>query len=146
MSAPAPPPPVTAEGMLPRGDQRIHWEESGTPDGVPTLYMHGGPGGRLTPGYRRNSPAGSARIIGLSQRGTGRSAPSAGAPGPVDLSAQTTGDLVADLEALRVHLGIEAWIVQGVSWGSTLALAYAQAHPDRVLGLVLFAVTTTSRR
>ena len=146
MSAPAPPPPVTAEGMLPRGDQRIHWEESGTPDGVPTLYLHGGPGGRLTPGYRRNSPAGSARIIGLSQRGTGRSAPSAGAPGPVDLSAQTTGDLVADLEALRVHLGIEAWIVQGVSWGSTLALAYAQAHPDRVLGLVLFAVTTTSRR
>ena len=146
MSAPAPPPPVTAEGMLPRGDQRIHWEESGTPDGVPTLYLHGGPGGRLTPGYRRNSPAGSARIIGLSQRGTGRSAPSAGAPGPVDLSAQTTGDLVADLEALRVHLGIEAWIVQGVSWGSTLALAYAQAHPDRALGLVLFAVTTTSRR
>lgn len=146
MSAPAPPPPVTAEGMLPRGDQRIHWEESGTPDGLPTLYLHGGPGGRLTPGYRRNSPAGSARIIGLSQRGTGRSAPSAGAPGPVDLSAQTTGDLVADLEARRVHLGIEAWIVQGVSWGSTLALAYAQAHPDRVLGLVLFAVTTTSRR
>lgn len=146
MSAPAPPPPVTAEGMLPRGDQRIHWEESGTPGGVPTLYLHGGPGGRLTPGYRRNSPAGSARIIGLSQRGTGRSAPSAGAPGPVDLSAQTTGDLVADLEALRVHLGIEAWIVQGVSWGSTLALAYAQAHPDRALGLVLFAVTTTSRR
>ncbi len=141
------PPPTAAEGMLEREDgHRIFWDEAGASDGVPTLYLHGGPGGRLTPGHRRNAPADRARIIGLSQRGAGRSTPSAGTPGPVDLSAQTTAHLVADLEALREHLGVEAWIVQGVSWGSTLALAYAQAHPGRVLGVVLFAVTSTSRR
>jgi proline iminopeptidase len=124
----------------------IHWEEAGARDGVPALYLHGGPGGRLTPGYRRQSPEDRTRVIGLSQRGAGLSTPPAGAPGPVDLSALTTAHLVADLELLREHLGVEAWIVQGVSWGSTLALAYAQAHPERVLGVVLFAVTTTSRR
>ncbi|WP_114854981.1 alpha/beta fold hydrolase [Brachybacterium sp. YJGR34] len=141
------PPATTASGRLAVGDgHEIHWEEAGAPDGVPALYLHGGPGGRLTPGYRRNAPADRARIIGLSQRGAGASTPSAGAPGPVDLSAQTTAHLVADLEALREHLGIAAWIVQGASWGSTLALAYAQAHPARVLGVVLFAVTSTSRR
>src|SRR5690625_968294 len=140
--------PLTrAEGHLNVGEgHRLFWEESGAADGVPTVYLHGGPGGRLTPGYRRSSPERSARIIGLSQRGTGRSTPSAGAPGAVDLVTQDTARLVADLEALREHLGIEAWIVQGVSWGSTLALAYAQAHPERVLGVVLFAVTSTSRR
>ena len=143
-----PPLPLTiAEGMLEREDgSRIFWDEAGTADGVPTLYLHGGPGGRLTPGHRRNVPEDRARIIALSQRGSGRSTPSAGAPGPVDLSALTTAHLVADLEALREHLGVDAWIVQGVSWGSTLALAYAQAHPERVLGVVLFAVTSTSRR
>lgn len=142
-----PPPPVRREGMLALGDgHAIRWEESGAADGVPVLHLHGGPGGRLTPGYRRIPPADRARLIGLSQRGAGRSVPSAGIPGPVDLTAQTTTQLVADLEALREHLGIRAWIVQGVSWGSTLALAYAQAHPERVLGVVLFAVTSTSRR
>ncbi len=142
-----PPPSVRHEGMLAVGDgHEIHWEESGAPDGVPTLYLHGGPGGRLTPGYRRSSPEDRARIIGLSQRGAGRSTPTAGPPGAVDLAAQTTAHLVADLELLREHLGIGTWIVQGVSWGSTLALAYAQAHPERVLGVVLFAVTSTSRR
>lgn len=141
------PPPTRADGHLDVGKgHRLFWEESGAADGVPTVYLHGGPGGRLTPGYRRSSPERSARIIGLSQRGAGRSTPSAGEVGPVDLSAQQTAHLVADLEALRGHLEIEAWIVQGVSWGSTLALAYAQAHPERVLGVVLFAVTSTSRR
>lgn len=146
--SPAPqPPPTRAEGLLPVGDgHQIFWEEAGIADGVPTLYLHGGPGGRLTPGYRRNSPADRARIIGLSQRGAGRSVPAAGEPGLVDLSVNTTPHLVADLERLREHLEIEAWIVQGVSWGSTLALAYAQAHPERTLGVVLFAVTSTSRR
>lgn len=149
MSSPALPPlpPTAAEGTLEREDgHSIFWEEAGAPDGVPALYLHGGPGGRLTPGHRRNAPAERTRMIALSQRGSGRSTPSAGTPGPVDLSAQTTAHLVADLEALREHLGVEAWIVQGVSWGSTLALAYAEAHPERVLGVVLFAVTTTSRR
>lgn len=140
-------PEVTHSGMLAVGQgHEIFWEESGTRDGVPTLYLHGGPGGRLTPGYRRNSPADRARIIGVSQRGTGRSTPGVGAPGPVALEGQSTAHLVEDLELLREHLGIEAWIVQGVSWGSTLALAYAQAYPERVLGVVLFAVTSTSRR
>ena len=144
-SALPPPPSTIAEGMLEREDgNRIFWDEAGTPDGVPTLYLHDGPGGRLTPGHRRNVPEDRARIIALSQRGAGRSTPSAGAPGPVDLSALTTAHLVADLEALREHLGVAAWIVQGVSWGSTLA--YAEAHPERVLGVVLFAVTSTSRR
>jgi proline iminopeptidase len=142
-----PPPAVRAEGLLPVGDgHEIFWEESGAADGVPTLYLHGGPGGRLTTGYRRQAPADRARIIGLSQRGSGRSLPRAGAPGAVDLSGQSTSHLVADIERLREHLGIAAWIVQGISWGSTLALAYAQAHPERVLGVVLFAVTATSRR
>ena len=141
------PPPVAADGMLPVGQgHEIFWEESGAPDGVPALYLHGGPGGRLTPGYRRNSPADRARLIGTSQRGAGRSTPGAGAAGPVDLHGQDTARLVADLERLREHRGIEAWILPGVSWGSTLALAYAQAHPQRVLAVVLFAVTSTSRR
>lgn len=148
MSTPGPAPlPVLAEGLLAVGDgHEIFWEESGNRDGVPVLYLHGGPGGRLSPGYRRSAPADRARIIGLSQRGAGRSTPSAGAPGAVDLGANTTAHLVADLELLREHLGISAWIVEGVSWGSTLALAYSQARPERVLGVVLFAVTSTSRR
>jgi len=152
MTAPIPPlaptpPPVTASGRLAVGQgHEIRWEEAGAPDGVPALYLHGGPGGRLTPGHRRNAPADRTRMIALSQRGSGDSTPGFGAPGPVDLSTLTTAHMVADLEALREHLGIEAWILQGVSWGSTLALAYAEAHPERVLGVVLFAVTTTSRR
>ena len=152
MTAPIPPPaptppPVTASGRLAVGQgHEIRWEEAGAPDGVPALYLHGGPGGRLTPGHRRNAPADRTRMIALSQRGSGDSTPGFGVPGPVDLSALTTAHMVADLEALREHLGIEAWILQGVSWGSTLALAYAEAHPERVLGVVLFAVTTTSRR
>lgn len=141
------PPAATASGMLAVGDgHEIFWEESGAADGVPVVYLHGGPGSPLTPGYRRSVPVDRSRLLGLSQRGAGRSTLSAGSPGPVDLSTNTTAHLVADLEQLREHRGIEAWIVQGVSWGSTLALAYAQAHPDRVLGVLLFAVTSTSRR
>lgn len=141
------PPAATASGMLAVGDgHEIFWEASGAADGVPVVYLHGGPGSPLTSGYRRSVPTDRSRLLGLSQRGAGRSAPSAGSPGEVDLSANTTAHLVADLERLREHRGIGAWIVQGVSWGSTLALAYAQAHPDRVLGVLLFAVTSTSRR
>ena len=140
------PPPITASGLLPVSDgHEIYWEESGTPGGVPCLYLHGGPGGGLgRGGYRRNYPAGRARIIGLDQRGCGRSTPSAATPG-YDLSLNTAAHLLADLEALRHHLGVESWIVTGVSWGSTLALAYAAAQPERVAGLILFAVTTTRR-
>lgn len=139
--------PLLGTGRLPVGDgHEIAYETSGDPDGVPALYLHGGPGGRLSSGYRRNVPADRTYLVGLSQRGAGESTPSAGVPGPVDLTANTTAHLVADIEALREHLGIDAWIVQGVSWGSTLAIAYAQAHPERVRGVVLMAVTSTSRR
>ncbi|MGC3993990.1 MAG: prolyl aminopeptidase [Propionicimonas sp.] len=126
------------------GGQQLYWEESGTPDGLPALYLHGGPGGGLgTGGYRTKFDPQRFRVVGFDQRGCGRSVPLASDPAH-DLAANTTPQLVADIEALRVHLGIDAWLVNGVSWGSTLAIAYAQAHPDRVLGVVLMAVTTTS--
>ncbi|QOR70688.1 alpha/beta fold hydrolase [Ruania alkalisoli] len=133
-------------GLLTASDgQSISWEEAGTPDGVPAVYLHGGPGGGLGQGgYVTKFDPDRYRIIGLDQRGCGRSVPLAHDPAH-DLDANTTPRLIADLEELRTHLGIAAWVVNGVSWGSTLAIAYAQAHPDRTLGIVLFAVTTTSR-
>lgn len=138
--------PAYRSGVLAVDDgQSVYWEETGNPHGVPALYLHGGPGGGLgRRGYVRSFDPGRFRVVGLDQRGCGRSAPLANDPRH-DLDANTTGRLVADLEALREHLGIESWLVNGVSWGSTLALAYAQAHPERVLGIVLMAVTTTSR-
>lgn len=132
--------------MLNVGDgQSIYWEEWGSPDGVPALYLHGGPGGTLGgSGYRHRFDLTRTRVIGFDQRGCGRSIPHASDP-ETSLDANTTAHLINDIETLRVELGVEAWILNGVSWGSTLALAYAQAHPDRVVGIVLFAVTTTSR-
>ncbi len=94
-------------------------------------------------GYRNKFDLNRVRLIGFDQRGCGRSVPSASDP-DYDLRLNTTSHLIADIEALREHLGVEQWLVNGVSWGSTLALAYARAHPDRVSGLVLMAVTTTS--
>ena len=137
----------TAHGMLPvGGGDEVYWEEWGRPDGVPALYLHGGPGGGLgISAYRQRFDLDRMRVVGLEQRGCGRSTPHA-SDLAVPLTHQTTAHLVEDLERLREHRGIEAWVVNGVSWGSTLALAYAQAHPERVLGVVLFAVTTTSRR
>jgi proline iminopeptidase len=133
--------------MLSVGDgQQIYWEEWGDPDGAPALYVHGGPGGTLgASGYRNRFELERTRVIGFEQRGCGRSLPHASDP-QVSLEANTTPHLIADMEALREHLGVDAWILNGVSWGSTLALAYAQAHPDRVRGIVLFGVTSTSRR
>jgi len=126
--------------------QRIYWEEWGNPEGTPVLYLHGGPGGGLgSSGYRHRTDLERCRVVGFEQRGCGRSLPHA-SDSQVDLTLNTTAHLLRDIEALRVARGIDRWIVNGVSWGSTLALAYAQAHPDRVLGLVLMAVTTTSRR
>lgn len=134
------------DGLLDVGDRQVmYWEEWGTPDGVPALYVHGGPGGTLrTSAYRSRFDLDRARVIGFEQRGCGRSSPHVSDPA-VSLAANDTVHLIADMEALREHLGIDAWILNGVSWGSTLALAYAIEHPDRVLGIVLFAVTTTSR-
>lgn len=117
----------------------------GEADGVPAVYLHGGPGGGLaTSRYRLRFDLTRTRVVGFEQRGCGRSTPHAADPGTA-LAANTTAYLVADMERLREHLGIRRWIVNGVSWGSTLAIAYAQAHPERVEGVVLFAVTSTSR-
>jgi proline iminopeptidase len=111
-----------------------HWlfvEESGNPNGLPVVFLHGGPGSGCTPRQRRFFDPERYRIVLFDQRGCGRSTPRG------SLEANTTSDLVADLEAIRTQLGIERWVVFGGSWGSTLALAYAQAHPARVLALVL---------
>lgn len=133
-------------GLLEVGDrQQIYWEEWGNPDGVPALYLHGGPGGTTgASGYRRRFDQELTRIISFDQRGCGKSHPHASLA-ETSLDAQTMADLIGDIEALRVARGVDKWIVNGVSWGSTLALAYAIEHPHRVRGLVLFAVTTTSR-
>ncbi|PAY22115.1 prolyl aminopeptidase [Dietzia natronolimnaea] len=123
-------------GMLDAGDgQRLYWECSGNPDGAPVLFVHGGPGGGTTPEHRRMFDPESYRIILVDQRGCGRSTPHV-ADG-ADLAVNTTWHLTADLERLRESLGIDRWLVFGGSWGTTLALAYAQQHPDRVRGLVL---------
>lgn len=131
-------------GILDIDGQSVYWEEHGVPDGVPALYLHGGPGGGLgSGGYVDRFDLARYRVIALEQRGCGRSFPLASTPGH-DLSRNTTQQLIADIESLRAHLGVDAWVLNGVSWGSTLALAYTQEHPGRVLGVVLMAVTTTS--
>ncbi|WP_024799694.1 prolyl aminopeptidase [Nocardia sp. BMG51109] len=137
---------VRASGLLAIGDgHEVYWEESGSADGIPAVYLHGGPGGGLGAGaYRNKFDPARFRIIGFDQRGCGRSAPHATAPG-YDLSKNTTPDLIDDIERIREHLHVDRWLVNGASWGSTLALAYAQAHPARVRGIVLVAVTTTDR-
>lgn len=133
-------------GFLPRPDgATLYWEMSGDPEGSPALYLHGGPGSGLgAGGYRRRFDPDRQLIVGLDQRGCGRSTP--WATDDLDsLETNNTPTLIEDIEALRENLNIEAWLVHGVSWGSTLALAYALEHPERVTGLVLLAVTTGSR-
>ena len=110
---------------------RMYYEQSGNPRGPAAVFLHGGPGGGSSPKMRRLFDPAHWRIVLLDQRGCGRSTPSA------ELEGNTTWDLVADLEHLRAHLGISRWMVFGGSWGSTLALAYAQAHPAAVSALVL---------
>lgn len=133
-------------GMLDVGDDhRIYWEACGNPDGIPAVYLHGGPGSGSTSGARRYFDPDAYRVVIFDQRGAGRSRPLASDP-DADLTANTTDHLIADMEQLREHLGIERWTVFGVSWGATLAQAYAHTHRDRVDALVLALVTTTSRR
>lgn len=133
-------------GLLAVGDgQEIYWETSGNPDGKPAVFLHGGPGGGSKPDNRRLFDPARYRIVVLDQRGCGRSRPHASESG-ADLSTNTTWHLVADIEALREHLGIQRWLVLGGSWGSTLALAYAETHPDRVTELILRGVFTLRRR
>lgn len=113
------------------GTHRLYWEESGNRAGVPVVFLHGGPGAGCAPLHRRFFDPKHYRIVLFDQRGAGRSVPAA------DVTDNTTGHLIADIEALRCHLGIERWLVFGGSWGSTLALAYGEAHPERCLGFVL---------
>ncbi|WP_417564216.1 prolyl aminopeptidase [Microbacterium sp.] len=132
-------------GTLLVGDgNRVYWEQSGNPDGKPVVFLHGGPGGGTAPWHRRFFDPEAYRIVLVDQRGCGRSTPHAADPA-VQLRFNTTWHLVADLELLRRNLGIETWQVFGGSWGSTLALAYAQAHPTAVSELVLRGVFTLRR-
>ncbi|EON33985.1 alpha/beta hydrolase-like protein [Gordonia terrae C-6] len=125
-----------AAGHLDVGDgQQIYWETSGNPDGKPAVFVHGGPGGGTAPAQRRFFDPAKYRIVLFDQRGCGQSRPHI-ADG-ADLTVNTTPHLIADMERLRTHLGIERWQVFGGSWGSTLGLAYAQTHPERVTELVL---------
>lgn len=109
----------------------LHVEECGNPDGLPVVFLHGGPGAGVSPYHRRFFDPARYRIVLFDQRGAGKSTPYA------DLRNNTTWHLVSDIETIRTHLGIERWGVFGGSWGSTLSLAYSQTHPERVLGLVL---------
>ena len=109
----------------------LHVEESGNPDGIPVLFLHGGPGAGTQPAHRRFFDPQKYRIILFDQRGCGRSTPHA------CLERNTTQALVDDIETIREHLGVESWLLFGGSWGSTLALVYAQAFPERVRGMIL---------
>ena len=128
-------------GMLAVGDgHTLYYEECGRPDGVPVVALHGGPGGGASPAMRRFFDPMRYRVVIFDQRGCGRSRPFS------SLSHNTTPHLVSDIERLREALRIERWLVFGGSWGATLALAYARAHPDRVLGLVLRGVFACTQR
>ncbi|CAA7614353.1 prolyl aminopeptidase [Magnetospirillum sp. SS-4] len=124
-----------AFGMLEVGDgHSLYWEVSGNPDGPVAVFVHGGPGAGSAPAYRRFFDPAFWRIVLFDQRGCGRSRPHA------SVEANTTAHLVADMEVLRRHLGIGRWLLFGGSWGSTLALAYGEAHPERCTGFVLRGV------
>jgi proline iminopeptidase len=119
-------------GMLPLDDfHTMYWETSGNPHGVPVLFLHGGPGGGCSSEHRRFFDPDFFRIVLFDQRGAGNATPFG------ETQANTTAHLVRDIEVLRDYLGVSRWLLFGGSWGSTLALAYGQAHPDRCLGFVL---------
>jgi proline iminopeptidase len=122
------------------GKHRIYYEESGNPDGKPVVFVHGGPGGGTSPRQRRFFDPQRYRIVLFDQRGAGKSEPYA------SLEDNTTWDLVADMERLRERLGIARWQLFGGSWGSTLSLAYAERHPERVTELVLRGIFLLAAR
>ncbi len=133
-----------ASGHLAVDDgNEIYWETSGNPKGQPALYLHGGPGTGISGGYRRHFDPKKFLIVSFEQRGCGRSRPRVTDPG-VNLMKNTTQALISDIEKLRVHLKVDRWLLLGISWGTTLALAYAQTHPEKVSAIVLGAVTTTT--
>jgi proline iminopeptidase len=136
-------PPIEphATGVLRVNDvHNVYWEVSGNPEGKPVVFVHGGPGGGTDPKQRRFFDPKAYRIVLFDQRGCGHSTPHA------CLDNNTTWDLVADMEAIREHLGIARWQVFGGSWGSTLALAYAERHPERVSELVLRGIFMLRRK
>ena len=131
--------------MLEVGDgNRVYWETCGNPRGKPAVVLHGGPGSGCTPWHRRLFDPSAYRVVLFDQRNCGRSTPHASAP-DTDLASNNTLNLIADIERIRQHLGIERWLVLGGSWGSTLALAYAERYPNRVTEIILFGVTTGRR-
>ncbi len=133
-------------GLLDVGERhRIYWECCGNPTGKPALFLHGGPGSGCSVGQRRFFNPTIYRAVLFDQRGSGRSRPLA-SDEDADLHTNTTAHLISDIEILREHLGVERWTILGLSWGTTLGLAYAEAHPERVSAMVLALVTTTSRR
>jgi proline iminopeptidase len=146
MSGQYPPIEPYDTGTLDRGDgHQVYWECCGNRAGKPALFLHGGPGSGCSANQRRFFDPNLYRAVLLDQRGSGRSRPLANEPN-ANLSSNTTAHLIADIEALREVLGVDRWTIFGLSWGTTLSLAYAQALPHRVNALVLGFVTTTSRR
>lgn len=136
-------PPVEPHitGMLPVTDgHELYYEVSGNPTGKPVVFLHGGPGAGTNPKCRQFFDASAYRIILFDQRGSGKSTPFA------SLENNTTWHLVADIEKLREHLGVDKWMVFGGSWGSTLALAYAETHPERVTEMVMRGIFTLRRK
>src|SRR5688500_7177505 len=119
-------------GRLDVGDGHdLYWEQCGNPDGIPAVFLHGGPGAGASKDHRRQFDPECYNVLLFDQRGSGRSTPHA------SLEENTTWHLVEDVERLRTMAGVESWLVFGGSWGSTLALAYAQTHPERTAGLIL---------
>jgi len=123
----------------------VYWETCGNPQGKPAVVLHGGPGSGCTPWQRRLFDPKAYRLVLFDQRNCGRSRPHASAM-DADLTGNTTANLIADIERLRRHLHIQRWLVFGGSWGSTLALAYAERHPERVTEMILFGITTGRHR
>jgi proline iminopeptidase len=131
--------------MLDVGDGHLlYWETCGNPAGTPAVWLHGGPGSGASLGARRNFDPDAYRVVLFDQRGCGRSRPLATEPDS-NPSTNTTARLVDDIEQLRAHLGITQWVVAGVSWGVTLAIADAQRHPEAVQAMVLAAVTSADQ-
>ncbi|WP_341647435.1 prolyl aminopeptidase [Thauera humireducens] len=127
-------------GMLEAGDgHRLYYEQCGNPDGLPVVFLHGGPGSGCSPQHRRLLDPDRFRAVLFDQRGCGRSQPRGA------LVANTTQHLLADIESLRAHLGIDRWLVMGGSWGSSLGVAYCAAHPERCLGALLRGIFLTGR-